>query len=243
VFGHAAQQRLAGSSVLVVGLQGLGVEVAKNVILAGVRAVGLLDDAPTTVADLGAQFYLSAAAAATGKPRAAACRDELATLNAYVDVHTVTAGGGGAAVAAAAGQSSPEGVVAAVAAALATQRYNVVVTTNCNTATQLSINALCRLPENSLNNSGVAFIGGDVRGLTSSVFVDVGALHVVSDADGEQAKRGLVTHVSNAASGVVIVNDEARHGLSDGDFVSFEEVEAGGMVELNETDAMPIKVS
>ncbi len=35
VFGHEAQRRMAKSSILVVGLNGLGVEVAKNIILAG----------------------------------------------------------------------------------------------------------------------------------------------------------------------------------------------------------------
>jgi hypothetical protein len=43
------------SDVLIVGLQGLGVEVAKNVCLAGVKSVSLYDPAPVEVADLGTQ--------------------------------------------------------------------------------------------------------------------------------------------------------------------------------------------
>jgi len=35
VMGHAAMERMARSDVLLVGLNGLGVEAAKNVILAG----------------------------------------------------------------------------------------------------------------------------------------------------------------------------------------------------------------
>lgn len=35
VYGHEAQARMSVSSILIVGLNGLGVEVAKNVILAG----------------------------------------------------------------------------------------------------------------------------------------------------------------------------------------------------------------
>jgi ubiquitin-activating enzyme E1 len=55
VFGHEAQKRLSESNVLIVGLRGLGVEIAKNIILAGVKSVGLLDNAPVQISDLGAQ--------------------------------------------------------------------------------------------------------------------------------------------------------------------------------------------
>ena len=45
--GLPAQQRLASSNVLVVGLGGVGVELAKNVILAGPRSVTVVDPTPT----------------------------------------------------------------------------------------------------------------------------------------------------------------------------------------------------
>jgi molybdopterin/thiamine biosynthesis adenylyltransferase len=50
-----AMNRMAVSDILVVGLQGLGVEVAKNVCLAGVKSVSLYDPAPVEVPDLGTQ--------------------------------------------------------------------------------------------------------------------------------------------------------------------------------------------
>jgi len=43
VFGHEAQQKMQQSNVLLIGLGGLGVEFAKNVILAGVKSVTLFD--------------------------------------------------------------------------------------------------------------------------------------------------------------------------------------------------------
>ena len=48
VMGHEAQRRMAGANVLVVGMNGLGVETAKNVILAGVKSVSLHDSKPLT---------------------------------------------------------------------------------------------------------------------------------------------------------------------------------------------------
>ena len=53
VLGAEAMRRMMGSSVLIIGLNGLGVEIAKNVVLAGVKSVTLHDDAPTCIADLG----------------------------------------------------------------------------------------------------------------------------------------------------------------------------------------------
>ena len=55
VLGHEAMRRMAGSEVLVVGMKGLGVEVAKNVVLAGVKAVGVWDEGKAEVGDLGTQ--------------------------------------------------------------------------------------------------------------------------------------------------------------------------------------------
>lgn len=59
-------------------------EVAKNVILAGVKSVTLWDPSPVTWSDLSAQFYLTEAD--IGKPRADASGHKLAELNQYVTV-------------------------------------------------------------------------------------------------------------------------------------------------------------
>ena len=75
---------MASSDVLIIGLGGLGVEVAKNVILAGLKSVTLHDATPVEIRHLGSQFYLSEGD--VGKPRAEACRDSLQELNAAVSV-------------------------------------------------------------------------------------------------------------------------------------------------------------
>lgn len=58
VLGKEAMTRMAESKVLISGLGGLGVEVAKNVILSGVKSVTLQDTIATTWDDLSSQFYL-----------------------------------------------------------------------------------------------------------------------------------------------------------------------------------------
>lgn len=81
---------MATSNVLIVGANGLGAEVAKNVILAGVKSVALHDDNKTEWSDLSAQFYLTEED--IGKPRAGACVTKLAELNRYVSVRNYRQG-------------------------------------------------------------------------------------------------------------------------------------------------------
>lgn len=49
---------MATSNVLIVGANGLGAEIAKNVILAGVKSVTLLDDTPAEWSDLSAHVSM-----------------------------------------------------------------------------------------------------------------------------------------------------------------------------------------
>ena len=95
VLGREGQAKMSASSVLVCGLNGVGCEVAKNVILAGVKAVTLFDPTPATWYDVGGSPYVAPGhvGAAT---RADACAKALAELNPYVAVSVMGAGGDGA---------------------------------------------------------------------------------------------------------------------------------------------------
>lgn len=88
VLGHDAMRRMAASDVLISGLGGLGVEIAKNVILGGVRSVTLHDSAVCSLTDLSSQFYLSPEK--IGKNRAEACCQQLSELNNYVPTRSYT---------------------------------------------------------------------------------------------------------------------------------------------------------
>lgn len=206
VFGKEAQQKMSTSNVLIVGLKGLGVEIAKNVILAGVKSVTLLDDGLCEIADLGSQFYLTPGD--VGKPRAAASLQQLTGLNSYVKTSVVN------------------GPLTDTLLA----RFNVVVLTEQTITEQLRVNNFC-------HDNDIGFISADINGIFSSVFVDFGDKHIVSDKNGEQELRGLIRHVSSETAGLVTTHE--RHGLETGDYVTFEEV--SGMTELNGTPAQPIK--
>ena len=55
MLGHEAMRKMAASSILVCGLGGLGVEIAKDIILSGVKAVTLQDTKLTSYEDLSSQ--------------------------------------------------------------------------------------------------------------------------------------------------------------------------------------------
>ncbi|XP_065396662.1 ubiquitin-like modifier-activating enzyme 7 isoform X3 [Macaca fascicularis] len=84
VLGSPAMQRIQGARVLVSGLQGLGAEVAKNLVLMGVGSLTLHDPHPTCWSDLAAQFLLSERD--LERSRAEASQELLAQLNRAVQV-------------------------------------------------------------------------------------------------------------------------------------------------------------
>lgn len=84
VLGHEAMKRMGASNVLIVGLRGLGVEIAKNIALAGVKSLSLYDPAETQLSDLSSQFFLTPSD--VGKPRDEVTVGRVAELNAYTPV-------------------------------------------------------------------------------------------------------------------------------------------------------------
>ncbi|KAH7969257.1 ubiquitin-like modifier-activating enzyme 1 [Rhipicephalus sanguineus] len=88
VLGRDAMLRMAQSDVLICGMGGLGVEIAKNIILGGVKSVTLHDEAVCTRLDLSSQYYLREES--LGENRAAASEASLGRLNQYVRVEAHT---------------------------------------------------------------------------------------------------------------------------------------------------------
>ena len=82
--GFEAMKKMAGSSVLISGMSGLGVEIAKNTILQGFKSVTLHDTENITNNDLSTNYYASKND--IGKNRADVSFEKLVELNSYVKV-------------------------------------------------------------------------------------------------------------------------------------------------------------
>ena len=59
MIGKEAMYQMSKSRVLISGMRGLGVEIAKNTVLAGVKTVTVQDSNPVDYADLSSQVSLS----------------------------------------------------------------------------------------------------------------------------------------------------------------------------------------
>ena len=57
-FGMETMAKLSKMQVVIIGMRGLGVEIAKNLILAGPKQVSIIDPTITNINDLGSNFYL-----------------------------------------------------------------------------------------------------------------------------------------------------------------------------------------
>jgi len=161
--------------------------------------------------DLGTQFFLRKEDLGKNISRAQATAPRLAELNTYVPVRVLQ-------------DDLTKEVLS---------QYQVVVLTNAPLSKQIEIN-------NITHDSGTHFIAADVRGLFGSVFTDFGSKFLCNDPTGEQPLHGMIVSVDQSTEGMVTTLDETRHGLEDGDYVTFSEV--AGMDELNACEPKKITV-
>lgn len=206
-------KKMSKSNVLIVGLTGLGIEIAKNVALAGVKSITIYDPKPTEIADLGSQFFLRKEDIGTRRDKATAPR--LEELNQYVPISVL--------------QGDDESVLVSESTL---SKFQVVVLTNTSIETQLKVNAYT-------HKNGLGFISADTRGLFGNTFVDLGPSFTVIDKDGEEPSTGIVSDIDS--KGNIAILDDSRHGLEDGDWVKFTEVE--GIEELNSGKPFEVTVT
>lgn len=209
VLGHEAMKRMGSSHILIAGLRGLGVEIAKNIALAGVKSLTLFDPKPAAIQDLSSQFFLHPED--VGKARADVTAPRVSELNPYtpVGIH-------------------PAKDLTSDLEQL--KKYQVVVLTDTPLKDQLKIAEFC-------HNNGIFIVITDTYGLFGNIFTDFGKNFTCGDPTGENPLSGIVAGIDT--DGLVSALDETRHGLEDGDFVTFTEVE--GMDQLN--DGTPRKIS
>jgi len=196
VYGRESMQRMSQASILVVGMKGLGVEIAKNVVLAGVKSVTIYDKASVEIGDLGAQFYLTKAD--VGKNRAEACKDKLQDLNPAVVVSSAT------------GALSNDFLA----------KFNAVVCTDILLEEAKKINEFCHA-----QSPAIPFIKADINGVFANVFCDFGPSFTVLDVDGEEPHSGIIASITPGSPTLVTCVDDERLQFDSGDMVVFSEVE------------------
>ncbi|KAK2177102.1 hypothetical protein NP493_617g01041 [Ridgeia piscesae] len=201
-------QLMAKSNVLLLGVGGLGIEIAKNVVLAGVKSLTVQDAKKTTIQDIGTQFFLTEDDASQSRNRAEASVPRLAELNPYVTV-----------------KASTETLTEDSQLDFLCD-FQCVVVTEATIGLQLKINSFCRCQQ-----PPIKFVSADVYGVFCWAFSDFGPTFEVVDSTGEEPKQCFVANITKANPGIVSTLENRMHHLESGDMVTFKEVK--GMTSIN----------
>nr|XP_023505753.1 SUMO-activating enzyme subunit 1 isoform X1 [Equus caballus] len=153
LWGLEAQKRLRASRVLLVGMKGLGAEIAKNLILAGVKGLTMLDHEQVSPEDPGAQFLIRTGS--VGRNRAEASLERAQNLNPMVDVKVDTENI----------ENKPE--------AFFTQ-FDAVCLTCCSRDVIVKVDQIC-------HKNSIKFFTGDVFGYHGYTFANLGEHEFVEE--------------------------------------------------------------
>ena len=194
-FGMETMGKLIKMKILIIGLRGLGVETAKNTILAGPHEVQIYDPELVKINDLGANFYLTEADVGI-KRRDEASVSQLSELNPYVHVSVMKG-------------ELMENIT----------KFNVIVITEVMDKEKLiKIDEICR-------KNKIAFIYSAILGLSGFVFDDFGPEHNILDDNGEDCKTYIVKLISNDGCVTIDDSlGGGKFAPGDGDYVKFREV-------------------
>ncbi|XP_075463131.1 SUMO-activating enzyme subunit 1 isoform X2 [Ascaphus truei] len=166
---------LRGSRVLLVGMRGLGAEVAKNLILAGVKGLTMLDHEQVSQEDSRAQFLIPSGS--LGRNRAEASLERAQNLNPMVDVKVDTDNIDG----------KPEDYFT---------EFHAVCLTYCSRDVMVKVDQIC-------HKHNVKFFTGDVFGYHGYMFANLGEHEFVEEKtkvakvsqevdDGPEAKKAKI---------------------------------------------------
>ncbi|XP_077158990.1 ubiquitin-like modifier-activating enzyme 6 [Paroedura picta] len=208
VLGDTAMQKMAQSCVFLSGMGGLGVEIAKNIVLAGIKALTIHDTQQCKSWDLGTNFFVREDDVLNCRHRAEAVLPYVAELNPYVQVLSST---------------TPLNETTDLSFL---RQYQCVVVTEMKLSLQKKINDFCHA-----QHPPIKFISADVYGIWARLFCDFGEEFEVLDTTGEEPKEIFISNITQSNPGIITCLDNNPHKLESGQFVTFREI--NGMSCLN----------
>ena len=215
-FGMETMGKLIKLKILIIGMRGLGAEIAKNIILSGPQSVTIYDPGFITINDLSSNFYLSEEDV-NKKKRDEASIEKLKELNPQVKVSLLRF-------------EKPYNNIVEYSNLLCEKvlQFNVVVFTElfpCNLLIQ--VNKICR-------TNNIKFIYACCLGLAGYIFTDFGNNHTIFEEKGGEPTTYNIKSITKDKKGFITIdNEKGENNFSIGDkgYVTFSGVE--GMTELN----------
>ncbi|KAK3143299.1 hypothetical protein QOZ80_4AG0298650 [Eleusine coracana subsp. coracana] len=173
VWGVDAQKRLSKAHVLVCGMNGTTIEFCKNIVLAGVGSLSLMDDHIVTEDDLSSNFLIPPDESVYGgKSRAEVCCESLKDFNPMVRV------------------SIEKGDPSLIDGEFL-DKFDIVVVSCVSLKTKLFINDNCRK-----RSKHIAFYTVDCKDSCGEIFVDLQKHSYVKKKPGGETEQQDLTYPS-----------------------------------------------
>ena len=203
--GMETMEKISQLKILIIGLRGLGVEIAKNIIVSGPNKVSIFDPNKVQINDLGSNFYLSEKD--IGKRRDKSCIKKLQKLNKYVSVNYFE-------------ETNINDIVNKIIG-----NYNVIVVSEI-----ISKKNMLLLDDVSRKNK-ICIIYAAVCGLSSFIFTDFGPEFTIYDEYCFKKRKFFIKNIEKSENALVEVewNNERNPNIKE--YILFRNVE--GMTEIN----------
>ena len=204
-YGQDLMEKIINLKILIIGLRGLGIEIAKNLILAGPKEVFISDKNKCQINDLNSNFYINEEDI-DNKIREEECLKKLSLLNKYVEVSIYK------------GNFRED-----------LNRFNLIIITEIMKIEELyEINEICR-------QNNICFIYTLNLGLTGFIFNDFGDNHFVNDINGKKNLLYHIFNIEKKENKYEIILDIQKNEifyLEEGDIIIFKDVK--GLEFLND---------
>ena len=203
-FGMETMKKVNKMKILIVGLKGLGIEIAKNIILTGPNKVSIFDQTIVNENDLGSNFYLTKEDITNKKRRDESCLRKLSELNPYVKCDIM------------------DGF----------DIFNQIKNYNVLTITEVMNKEKLYLLDEECRKNQTGFIYAADIGITGFCFIDFGD-HIIKDKNGEQSKKYFIQKISKNGEIFIdrSINNN-NFNIKNGKYVIFNEIK--GINELND---------
>ena len=205
--GQKTMIKLSKLKVLILFVRGLGIEISKNIILAGPESVTIFDPNITKINDLNSNFYLKEEFANV-KRRDEAVIYNLKNLNEFVKVDFLK-------------DNTLDDIIKIIP-----KNYDAVILTELiSQKKSIEIDDVCR-------KNNIPFIYSAALGLTGFIFTDFGNEHKIYEKSNKELKKYIIKNITKEKNGICeIIRDEKESGKFFEKYVIFKNIE--GMTELN----------
>ena len=214
-YGVTAMQKLSKMKIFIYGMRGMGIEVSKNILLAGAKEVTIYDNKISQINDLSSNFYINENDVIEKKRRDEASFSKLSKLNPSVILNIMQEN--------------------SILLHLKKNKYDVIVITEfLDKEIVIELNNYCR-------ENNIGFIYGTELGITGFCFVDFGDNFIVQDKYDSESKDFIIDNISKSNPGIVHFKTPINFEfIKENDYVIFSNIQ--GMIELNNIEPIQIKI-